>query len=54
MSDAQRPTSKAAPAPSRRNFVMTVASTAAAPVVARSLIADAAEARGERTDEDIV
>jgi xanthine dehydrogenase YagT iron-sulfur-binding subunit len=51
MSDAQRPTSKAAPlAPSRRSFVMAAASTAAAPVVARSLIADAAEARQQRAD----
>src|SRR6266576_2827083 len=50
MSDAQRPARTAAPfAPSRRNFVMAAASTAAAPVVARTLIADAA-ARQQTSD----
>jgi xanthine dehydrogenase YagT iron-sulfur-binding subunit len=46
MSDAQRPAGNAARVnPSRRNFVMAAASTAAAPVVARTLITDAAAAR---------
>src|SRR5436305_4156968 len=48
MSDASRPSSKGARLDSsRRSFVMAVASTAAAPVVARSLIADAAAARSQ-------
>jgi xanthine dehydrogenase YagT iron-sulfur-binding subunit len=48
MSDAARPNSRAAGLdPSRRSFVMAVASSAAAPVVARSLIADAAAARAQ-------
>jgi aerobic-type carbon monoxide dehydrogenase small subunit (CoxS/CutS family) len=51
MPDAQGPTSNAARlAPSRRNFVMAVASTAAAPAVARTLIADAAQARKQSAD----
>jgi xanthine dehydrogenase YagT iron-sulfur-binding subunit len=48
MSDASRLSRKGARLdPSRRNFVMAVASTAATPAVARSLIADAAAARGQ-------
>ena len=51
MSEAQRPIRKAARFdPSRRNFVMAAASTAAAPVVARTLITDAAAARQQGTD----
>jgi xanthine dehydrogenase YagT iron-sulfur-binding subunit len=46
MSDAQRPASKTTRLdPSRRNFVMAAASTAAAPVVARTLVTDAVAAR---------
>ena len=51
MSDVQRPIRKAARFdPSRRNFVMAAASTAAVPVVARTLITDAAAARQQATD----
>jgi xanthine dehydrogenase YagT iron-sulfur-binding subunit len=46
MPDAQRPARKAERTnPSRRNFVMAAASTAAAPMVARTLVAEAAAAR---------
>src|SRR5882757_9575136 len=46
MSDAQRPASKTTRLdPSRRNFVMAAASTAAAPVVARRLVTEAVAAR---------
>jgi xanthine dehydrogenase YagT iron-sulfur-binding subunit len=48
MSDASRLSSKSARLdPSRRNFVMAVASTAAAPVVSRTLIREAAAARSQ-------
>jgi xanthine dehydrogenase YagT iron-sulfur-binding subunit len=51
MPDASRPTSKGARLDSsRRSFVMAVASTAAAPVVARALIAGAAAARAQGAD----
>jgi hypothetical protein len=46
MPQPERPRKLAAPLkPSRRNFVMAAASTAAAPVAARALIAEAAAAR---------